>query len=370
MDDFIDRQARPQIFNLKPYVPGKPIEEVKRELGLTDVIKMASNENPLGPAPLAKQAIIEHLGDMHIYPDSSYRDLKAKLALRLQVDTDCVAVGNGSDEILKMLAEAFLNPGDEVILPHPTFSEYEFVSTVMGAKCIQVPLLNNTHDLKAMLECVSPRTKIIFICNPNNPTGTMVTGEALSGFINRLSRDVLLVIDEAYSEYVESPEYRSAQALLEKRPQTIVLRTFSKLYGLAALRLGYGISSPAIISTLERVREPFNVNSLAQYAGMAALDDAEHIAESLRLNRCGKAYLYQVLAGLGLEYTPTEANFIFIDTGRDAGMVFRGMLKKGVIIRSCESFGCPTSIRVTVGTPEQNQRFIKALQSVLQEIEG
>jgi len=370
MDDFIARQARPQIFNLKPYVPGKPIDEVKRELGLTDVIKMASNENPLGAAPLAKQAIMKYLDDIHLYPDSSCYDLKAKLASKLNIGPDCIAVGNGSDEILKMLAEAFINPDDEVILPYPTFSEYEFVGTVMGAKCIKVPLRNNTHDLKAMLEHVNPRTKVIVICNPNNPTGTIVSGQALREFAKELPQDVLLVVDEAYSEYVDHPDYESAQGILGYRPQTMVLRTFSKLYGLAALRLGYGISSPEIIQTLEKVREPFNVNSLAQYAGMAALDDVEHMASSLELNRSGKAYLYQALAEMGLNYTPTEANFIFIDLGRDAGMVFRNMLNKGVIIRSCESFGCPTCIRVTIGTMEQNQRFIQALQAVLQEIEG
>jgi len=370
MDDFIARRARAQVFNLKPYVPGKPIDEVKRELGLTDVIKMASNENPLGPAPLAKQAIIEHLDDIHIYPDSYCFELKAMLAARLNIGPECIAIGNGSDEILKMLAEAFINPGDEVILAYPTFAEYELVSTVMGANCIKVPLRNNTHDLPAMLEQVSPGTKLVFICNPNNPTGTIVSRQALGEFVRELPRDVLLVVDEAYSEYVDHPDYESAQAMLGQRPQTIVLRTFSKIYGLAALRLGYGISSPEIINTLERVREPFNVNSLAQYAGMAALDDVDHIALSLELNRSGKAYLYQALAEMGLNYTPTQANFIFIDLGRDAGTVFLNMLNKGVIVRSCESIGCPTSIRVTIGTMEQNRRFIQALKAVLQEIEG
>lgn len=198
----------------------------------------------------------------------------------------------------------------------------------------------------------------------------MVSATALAEFMDKVPPDILIVVDEAYSEYVENPAYCSGQVFLGNRPQSIILRTFSKLYGLAALRLGYGISSPAIISALGRIREPFNVNSLAQHAGMAALDDEEHIANSLRLNRSGKDYLYQALAGLGLNYTPTEANFIFVDTGQDARQVFQGMLKKGVIIRSCDVFGCPTAIRVTIGTAEQNMRFIAALQSVLQEIEG
>lgn len=370
MDDFIARRARPQIFNLKPYVAGKPIAEVKRELGLNDVIKMASNENPLGPAPLAVKAVMGQLRDMHFYPDSSCYELREKLASRLQINSDCLIVGNGSDEILKIIAETFLNFGDEVILPQPTFSEYEFCATVMGAVCRPVPLVNNTHDLTGMLDGVNAKTKLIFICNPNNPTGTVLSATALAEFMDRVPRDILVVIDEAYSEYVENPAFCSGQVLLGKRPQTIILRTFSKLYGLAALRLGYGISSPAIISALSRVREPFNVNSLAQSAGMAALDDEEHIAKSRRLNRSGKDYLYQALAALGLDYTLTEANFIFIDTGQDARQVFQGMLKKGVIIRSCDVFGCPTAIRVTIGTTEQNQRFITALQAVLQEFEG
>lgn len=369
MQDFINRQARPQIFNLQPYVPGKPIEEVKRQLGLTDVIKMASNENPLGPSPLARRAIIEHLDNVHIYPDSNYFDLKAKLAANLNIASECIAVGNGSDEILKMLAETFVVNDDEVILPCPTFSEYEFVSTIMGATCVRVPLEDNCYNLNAMLKCVNTKTKIVFICNPNNPTGTVVPGQELREFITQLPAEVLLVVDEAYSEYVENPAFVGAQAFLQARPQTIVLRTFSKLYGLAALRLGYGISSPEIIAALERVREPFNVNGLAQYAGMAALDDTEHIARSLETNRVGKAFLYKELKALGLRYAPTEANFIFVDVGRDAGEVFRGMLNKGVIIRSCQSFGCPTSIRVTIGTMEQNRRFITALEMVLKEIE-
>lgn len=370
MNNFIKRRARPQIFDLASYAPGKPIEEVKRELGLSDVIKMASNENPLGPSPLARRAIIQHLDDMHIYPDSNYFDLKSKLAVNLNIASDCITVGNGSDEILKMLAEAFIVNGDEVILPCPTFSEYEFVATIMGASCIRVPILENRYDLDAMLERVNTKTKVVFICNPNNPTGTMLSGRDLMGFIDQLPAEVLLVVDEAYSEYVESAEYMSAQAFLRQRPQTIVLRTFSKLYGLAALRLGYGISSPEVIAALERVREPFNVNSLAQYAGMAALDDTEHIQQSLATNRLGKVYLYQQLQTLGLTYSPTQANFILIDVGRDAAEVFRGMLNKGVIIRSCQSFGCPTSIRVTIGTMEQNRRFIAALETVLKGIEG
>ncbi|MGI6435793.1 MAG: histidinol-phosphate transaminase [Syntrophomonadaceae bacterium] len=370
MDDFIARRARPQIFNLKEYVAGKPIAEVKRELGLDDVIKMASNENPLGPSPLAIQAVMEHLGEMHFYPDGSCRDLKEKLASRLQINPDCLIIGNGSDEILKLIATAFINPGDEVILPQPTFSEYEFCATVMGAVCRPVPLVNNTHDLTGMLGAINAKTKLIFICNPNNPTGTVVSAAALDEFMDRVPQDILVVIDEAYSEYVENPDYGSGQLLLGKRPQTIILRTFSKLYGLAALRLGYGIGNPAIISALGRVKEPFNVNSLAQHAGMAALDDEKHIAQSLGLNRSGKDYLYQALAALGLAYTPTEANFIFVDTGQDAGQVFQGMLRLGVIIRSCDVFGCPTAIRVTIGTAEQNQRFVAALQSVMQEIKG
>ncbi len=368
MDAFISRQIRPQVFDLKEYIAGKPIAEVQRELGLDDVIKMASNENPLGPSPLAIQALTEKLKELHFYPDSSCRDLREKLAAHLGVDNNSLIIGNGSDEILKLIATAFLNPGDEVIVPQPTFAEYEFCATLMGAISRPVPLINNTHDLDGTLAAISPKTKLIFICNPNNPTGTMVSASALTEFVDQVPPEIVLIFDEAYAEYVEDPAYGSGQLFMDKRPQTIVLRTFSKIYGLAALRLGYGISNPAIISVLNRVKEPFNVNAMAQQAGIAALDDKKHLAQSLTLNRRGKEYLCQALQAMGLCYTKTQANFIFIETSQDANRIFMEMLKRGVIIRSCASFGCPTAIRVTIGTAAQNLRFITALQEVMQEI--
>lgn len=368
MDGFVASKARPQIFDLKEYVPGKPIAEVKAELGLADVIKMASNENPLGPSPLAINNVKRYLEEMNIYPDGSCRELKDRLASHLEVNPDTLIIGNGSDEILKLIASTFLNPGDEVILARPTFSEYEFCATVMGAACRIIPLIENTNDLNGMQAAINAATKIIFICNPNNPTGTIVSGTALARFLDEVPDDILVVIDEAYREYVDSVSFQSGQVFLSNKPQIIVLRTFSKIYGLAALRLGYGIGHPSVISALNRVKEPFNINSLAQWAGIAALDDEEHITKSLALNRNGKDYLYRALADMGLAYTPTQANFIFIETGQDAEKVFHGMLRHGVIIRSCVTFGCPTAIRVTIGTSEQNRRFIAALKSVFREI--
>ncbi len=365
MSDFATDRARPEIFTLKPYVPGKPIEEVKREMGLEDVIKLASNENPLGPSPLAMAAVAAALPDLSLYPDANCYLLKQKLAAHLSVDAVEILVGNGSDEILMMLATAFLNRGDQVIFGTPTFSEYEFTARIMGAECLEVPLADFTHDLERMLAAVNEYTKMVYICNPNNPTGTIVSPSVIQWFMDRVPDQVLVVFDEAYGEYAESSEFISGYKYVREGRNAVVLRTLSKIYGLAGLRIGYALTTSDIAQAVERVRAPFNINSLAQVGARAALDDIGHLEESREINRQGKRYLYASFEEMGLFYVPTEANFIFLDTGRNCREVFQFLLEKGVIIRTGDVFGHPDFIRVTIGTAEQNQRFIRALTQVL-----
>ncbi|MGI6413702.1 MAG: histidinol-phosphate transaminase [Syntrophomonadaceae bacterium] len=365
MSDFIYRRARPEIFALKPYIPGKPIEEVRRELGIEDIIKIASNENPLGPSPRALEAIGKNLSQISLYPDSNCHYLRTKLSSLWGFEPDAFIIGNGSDELLKLIAETFLNKDDEVIYPEPSFAEYEFVTRIMGAKCVPVPLVDFTLDLESMLEMVNERTKIVVICNPNNPTGTMVRPAAVDRFMDRIPQDVLVVFDEAYIEYTEEKE-ASALKYVANGKNVIVLRTFSKIYGLAGLRIGYGVTAPEIADAIGRVREPFNVNMLAQLGSIAALDDSHHLAMSRKINEAGKEYLYKEFDQMGLQYVKTEANFIFVNTGRDCQSVFKSLLNRGIIVRTGDIFGFPTYIRVTIGTQEQNERFIDALKTVLQ----
>lgn len=368
MDQFVKNQARSAIFEIKPYVPGKPIDEVKRELGLDDIIKLASNENPLGPSPLAKKAVASVIDQMHYYPDSNCFYLKQKLSAIYNQPVDRILVGNGSDELLKLLAETFLNPGDEIVLPEPTFSEYEFTAKIMGGVCAAVPLANFTHDLPAMLKAITNRTKIVYICNPNNPTGTIVDKKQIDDFMAKVPAHVLVVFDEAYIEYIESPDYISGLKYLQDGRNVIVFRTFSKIYGLASLRIGYAFTTAEIARAIRRVTEPFNVNALAQAAAVAALDDIDHVRKSQLLNNVGKKYLYEQFELMGLPYVPTEANFIFVDTRRDCRQVFQALLKKGVIVRSGDVFGFPNFIRVTIGTTDENTRFIRSFQEVLEQL--
>ncbi|SMB92567.1 histidinol phosphate aminotransferase apoenzyme [Thermanaeromonas toyohensis ToBE] len=364
--DNLAPQCREAILEIKPYVPGKPIEEVQRELGIQDVVKLASNENPLGPSPEAVLALREAVEKIHFYPDGTCYYLKEALAAKLGVTPDKLIIGNGTDEILKLLAEAFVNPGEEIVVADPTFSEYEFAAQVMGGRAIKVPCRDFRHDLTAMAEAITSRTRLVFICNPNNPTGTIVEQDELDAFLAKVPTNVLVVIDEAYNEYVTSPAYPDSLAYVRSgRPNVIVLRTFSKIYGLAGLRVGYGISQPEIIHALNRVREPFNVNFLAQVAATAALKDEIHVAKSREINREGKEFLYRELEALGLQFIPTEANFIFVDVGRDSREVFNRLLRKGVIVRTGDIFGYPTFLRITIGTPRQNQRLIASLREVL-----
>lgn len=370
MSGFIKNKARSEIFTLKPYVPGKPIDEVKRELGLEDVIKLASNENPLGPSTLAIDAVKKSAEAIQLYPDANSFYLKQKLSSLFQIKTDGIVIGNGSDELLMMLGRTLLYPGDEVIYAQPTFAEYEFTARLMGAKCCEIPLCDFRHDMKAILAAVTDKTKIIYICNPNNPTGSIISENESDSFMQALPHDILVVFDEAYAEYAENSEFSSGLKYVEQGRNVIVLRTFSKIYGLAGLRAGYGLTTSEIAAALEMVSEPFNINLLAQAGALAALEDNEHVEKSRMLNSQGKQYLYREFQQMGLSFVETDANFIFVDTGKDCLQVFQELLKHGVIIRTGNIFGYPTYIRVTIGTMEQNARFIRELKSILEDWPG
>lgn len=365
MKSFIKDKARPEVFTLKPYVPGKPIEDVKRELGLDDIIKMASNENPLGSSPKAIEAVEKNVRNMHLYPDANCFNLKTRLAAVTGIAADGILIGNGSDELLMLLAATLLNRGDQIIFAQPSFSEYEFTAKIMGGECIEVPLIDFTHDLDSLSAAITDRTKIVYICNPNNPTGTIVGAAAIERFMEKVPDDVLVVFDEAYGEYVESPDFASGLQYVQAGRNAMVLRTFSKIYGLAALRVGYALTLPEIAQVVEMITEPFNVNMLAQVAALAAIDDTHHVQSSRDANSAGKKYLYNELEKMGVYYVPTEANFIFLDTGKNSQEVFKAMLQMGIIIRTGDIFGHPNFIRVTIGTQVENERFIKALQQVL-----
>ncbi|MDD2620564.1 MAG: histidinol-phosphate transaminase [Syntrophomonadaceae bacterium] len=366
MDDFVNKRARQAIFSLKPYVPGKPIDEVKRELGLNDIIKLASNENPLGPSPMAMQAMEQSIKDIHLYPDANSYYLKARLASFTGIDAQSIVLGNGSDEVLMILGLSFLSPGDEVIYADPTFVEYEFTAMVMGANCVTVSLKEYKHDLPAILQAITNNTKMIVICNPNNPTGTIVSESELDIFMQSVPEDILVVFDEAYSEYVESPDFCSGTRYLQQGRNVIILHTFSKIFGLAGLRIGYGLTSPGIAGAMKMATYPFNMNSAAQAAALAALDDQEHVARSRSINSSGKKYLYTEFERMGLNYIRTEANFILLDCGKPSDKVFQELLQQGIIVRNCASYGYKTYIRITVGTSEENQRLIRELGKVLE----
>jgi histidinol-phosphate aminotransferase len=353
------------IRRLTPYKPGKPIADVKRELGLTDVIKLASNENNLGPSPLAVAAMREAVTGVHLYPDGSCYELRNAVANHLSMPPDSVIFGNGSDDLIRLVGLAFLQPGDEIVQDDPTFSQYEAAATLNGAVCHKVPNLNWTHHLDAMAECVGSRTRIAFLTNPNNPTGTTVGAREVDSFIDRMPPETLVVFDEAYFEYVERADYPDSLRYVREGRNVVVLRTFSKAYGLAGIRLGYGVARPEIISVLEQVREPFNVSVLAQAAGIAALEDHEHLRRTREMNHDGKCAFYAAFDDIGLRYAPSEANFVWVDAGRDSREVSDALMRRGVIVRAGAPFGAPNHIRVTIGLPEENARFIHELKEVL-----
>ncbi|MUT65468.1 histidinol-phosphate transaminase [Paenibacillus sp. NEAU-GSW1] len=359
-------QPKSNIVHLPVYQPGKPIEDVKRELGLTEVIKLASNENPFGCSELAKAAAIKELDQVHLYPDGGSVELGAELARALGVNTDQLIFGTGSSDIILMLARAFLAPGDETIMADETFSQYKHNAEVENARIIEVPLKEGKHDLPAMLAKITERTKIVWVCNPNNPTGTIVTKPELSAFLSQVPKHVLVVLDEAYCEFVVDPEYPDGLELLSEHRNLVLLRTFSKIYGLSSMRIGYGVGHPDVIRFINQVREPFNTSRMAQAAAKAAIGDKAFVERCRQENAAGIAYLSDRFEKLGLPYFPAHGNFILVDVKRPSTEVFDALLRKGIITRPRWTY-YPTYIRVSIGTQEQNEKFIAALEQVLQE---
>ena len=353
--------VHPDIESLSPYVPGKPIEELQRELGLARIVKLASNENPLGPSPKALAVLADAAKTLHRYPDGSGFRLRTALADRWKVSLSQVILGNGSDEIIGMLARAFLSPGDEAVMADNTFVIYRMEVTAAHGVPVIVPLKDGRHDLASMAGVMTPRTRLLFVCNPNNPTGTMVSAAEVDALMAQVPPHVIVVFDEAYCEYVRDPHFPDSLGYVRRGRNAIVLRTFSKIYGLAGLRIGYGVTTADIAGYLNRVRPPFNANSLAQRAALAALGDEEHVAKSRTMNQTEMAGVRVGLAALGLQPLPSEANFLYFDAGRDGRIVFEALLREGVIVRHIEG----NNLRVTIGLPEENRQFLQALKQVL-----
>ena len=357
-------KPQPHLLELEPYKPGRPIEEVERELGLSGTIKLASNENPLGPSPRAVAALRAAAERVHFYPESGGPALVAKLADQLGVTRSMIVLGNGSNELIELLARAFAAPGEEIVMSADAFLVYRIVAHAIRAKAVAVAPRDGHHDLDAIAGAIGPRTRIVFLANPNNPTGTIFRREAFERFIERVPPEVLVVVDQAYCEYVDDETYPKLIDRLAALPSIVLLRTFSKIYGLAGLRIGYAVGHPDVISVVARLRQPFNVSSLAQVAAAAALDDFEHVERSRDLNREIRRALEQGLDALGLAYLPSQANFVLADVG-DGARVTAAMLAEGVIVRPMDAYGMPSKIRITCGTAEQNERALAALALAL-----
>lgn len=359
--------ATPGVQGLTPYVPGKPVEELERELGIANIIKLASNENPLGPSPKALAAITQHLNELTRYPDGNGYRLKQALSRHLGVSAEEITLGNGSNDILDLLARAYLTPESEAVYAQYAFAVYPISVQAVGARHQVAPARDYGHDLAAMRERINDHTRLVFIANPNNPTGTWLTQDALEAFVSDMPERVLVVIDEAYAEYVEAPGYASMLPLLQRFPNVVITRTFSKAYGLAALRVGYSVSHPDVANVLNRVRNPFNVDIFALAAAEAVLNDHDYLQRSLACNRAGLAQLADGFSALGLPYIPSVANFISVQLGPDAGEIYQALLHKGVIVRPLAGYAMPEHLRVTVGTEAENARCLQALQDILAE---
>ena len=357
-------RPKPSIDTIQPYQGGKPIEEVRRELGITDIIKLASNENPLGPSPLAMQAIAESAPEVHLYPDGNAYYLKEDLAEHIGISAEHLILGNGSNDVLQLIAEAYVAPDDEVIYAAGAFVVYSLVTKLCSATAVVVPMVNHTHDLAAMAAAITDKTKVIFVANPNNPTGTMVTADETAAFMKRVPDDVLVVFDEAYYEYVAHSDYPQTLPYVLESRNFIIARTFSKIYGLAGLRIGYGIAPPPLIETLNRVRQPFNCSLIGQAAARAALQDTAHVTRSREENSIGKAFLYKAFDDMGLRYVETEGNFIMLHLEQSGADISDALLREGVIVRPIAGYGYPNAVRVTIGTQAENEKFIKALKVV------
>ena len=352
------------IRTLAPYPPGKPIEELEREYGILGSIKLASNENPLGPSPKALAAITEALGNLHRYPDGNCFYLKRAVAKKLGVSPDALIFGNGSNEVIELAVRTFMQRGDEAVMADQAFIVYRLVMQAAGCVGRIVPLRHFTHDLEAIAEAVTPATRMVFLANPNNPTGTIFFRRQWEDFLAALPPQVIVVMDEAYFEFVEDREYPDSLAARRPDRLLITLRTFSKIYGLAGLRVGFGVANPELVDLMNRVRQPFNVGNLAQVAALAALDDEEHVRRTKECNRKGMQFLRQEFERLGLDFVPSWANFLLVHVGNGA-RIYEALLRQGVIVRPMGVYGFPEHVRISVGTPEENARLIMALEKIL-----
>jgi histidinol-phosphate aminotransferase len=353
------------VAGIKPYLPGKPVEELERELGIRDSVKLASNENPLGPSKKALAAIRGSLEGLNRYPDGGGYYLKEALRKALDVRPEEIILGNGSNELIDITARTFMRPGDEAIMAWPSFVVYPMAVQALGGFGIRVSLRDFRHDLDAMADRVTEKTRILFIANPNNPTGTINTSAELDRLMGRLPEDVIVVLDEAYREYVSEPDYADGMKHFRDGRNIIVMRTFSKIHGLAGLRIGYAVANAGIVEEMNKIREPFNTSSPAQAAALAALGDEGHVERSRKMNREGIKYLYGELDSMGVKYVQTEANFIYMFPGRDSTEIYDQMLGRGVIVRPMG----PEAIRVTVGLPDENRRFIEAFSALTEELQ-
>ncbi len=360
-----DELIRDTVKRIVPYSPGKSSAEVMAELGIERVIKLASNENPIGPSPHVIEAMAQAAAQAHIYPDPQCAALTAELAARLDVDADTIVIGRGSDEVIHMLGLAFVDPADNLVFMEPPFALYPHTARLMGAQERVIEHRDFRHDLDAMADAIDERTKLVFISNPYNPTGTIVTADEVAAFMERVPDTCIVVFDEAYFEYVDADDCPDTLEYVRAGRRCAVLRTFSKAYALAGLRIGYGIAPVDITEALKQVREPFNVSSIAQDAAVAALRDVEHMRHCVDVNREGREFLSAQFEQMGLEFVPTQANFIFVDVGMDSVECFDQLMRRGVTVRTGEIFGLPSFIRVTIGTREQNETFITTLREVL-----
>ena len=357
--------ANEHILGIAPYEPGKPIEELERELMIHSPIKLASNENPLPPSDRVQKAIIGALSSLDRYPDGSGFYLRQALAKKHGVMLDQIVLGNGSNELIELLVRSFLRPGDEAVVPHPSFVVYPMIVQAAGGVRVMVMLKDFRLDLDAMARAITPMTKIVFVANPNNPTATIVTRDEVEHFMSRVPERTIVVFDEAYIEFAMGPDFPDTLSYVKQGRKLVVLRTFSKAASLAGLRVGYGIADADAIALMNRIRQPFNVNSLAQVAALAALDDEAHILECVRMIEAGRHFLYDEFKRIGLQYVPSRANFILVDVGRNAADIYQKLLHQGVIVRPMTPFGLETALRITVGTPEENRKLVKALRVVL-----
>lgn len=367
MSTDFSRLVLPSLHKLLPYEPGKPIDELKRELGVEDVIKLASNENPLGPSDRVKQAIDAALPELARYPDGAGFRLKQKLAEHLQLAPATITLGNGSNDVLELLARALLGPGTNAVVSAHAFVVYPLAVMAQAAELRTAPARDWGHDLEAMAALVDEHTRLVFIANPNNPTGTWLTLDEIDAFMARVPGHVIVILDEAYAEYVNKPGYGSGLELLARYPNLVVARTFSKAYGLAALRVGYAVSDSTLADFLNRLRQPFNVNSLAMVAAEAALDDAEYLQHSIATNLAGMAQLEAGFERLNLDYIPSAGNFIAVAVPGRASELYGKLLAEGVIVRPVGGYGMPDHLRISIGLEDENRRFLETLERLLAE---